>query len=305
MPTVILVSADDDWHAPLAAMLREAGVTVALARDPFDVLPLLGETPEAPVIVGPDLDAATARLLLGGLARRLESPVVLLCGKGRDGLDDDAPAREAGFVGVVGKPWRFARLTEHIRELLPAASGQPVSELWKTDAAASSKAAGTPPPREGAYVQTGQPSDAEEAAAPRSAVAAAPEGVPARPAPSPSDAAPLSFPRTETWIEQPLRRASADPPAGPDRQAIERLLRLARHEDYFTLLGVGRAVGEDAIREAAQRVHALLDPRRVDPRLLDRYLMELAEIRGALNDAEAVLTSEEARRLYVEGLRVS
>ncbi|TVR03826.1 MAG: hypothetical protein EA398_03850 [Deltaproteobacteria bacterium] len=332
MIPVILVSDNEEWTAPLGALLRERDLDAIPAVDVFDVIPRLQDHPGALVVAGPDLDGDDARMLLAGLARRIREPVVLLCGESRDGLGTEDDAREAGFAGMLPDPWRFVALRDRLLALAPNGDApdlrppsaspeeparRPTREAEDTPTAGSEAAPPDPQANEHrpGHADPATRDLAHDGAAAAVEHATAPVPTVQRDAPNPEaspDPASLSAWRTTiapdaalsaTWTVRAPAVDHADADAPLDREDIERLLRLARHEDYFLLLGLGRTATARDVRERATALRALLRPDRLSTRLLDRYHEAIMEIHHALVDAEAVLSSTTGRMMYLRGLR--
>lgn len=83
---------------------------------------------------------------------------------------------------------------------------------------------------------------------------------------------------------------------------VGRLLHRARFASYDDLLDVPRDASSSDVSAAAERLRLALDQGGVPPHVVDACYEELAEIRAAVDDAEAVLTSEPARRAYLRRL---
>ncbi len=83
-------------------------------------------------------------------------------------------------------------------------------------------------------------------------------------------------------------------------EEIRRMLRKVRHEDYFTILGVGRSVGNEQVQLAYSKLSYRFEPSKVDFDLRRSFQDELAEIVDALEDAWAVLGDHALRQTYVE-----
>jgi hypothetical protein len=80
------------------------------------------------------------------------------------------------------------------------------------------------------------------------------------------------------------------------------LLHTARFEPYFELLRVDREADDPTIQGAASGLRDALDEEAVPAHVVDVCYEELAEVRAAVDDAEAVLTSRPARMAYLQGL---
>lgn len=83
-------------------------------------------------------------------------------------------------------------------------------------------------------------------------------------------------------------------------EEIRRMLRKVRHEDYFTILGVRRSVGNEQVQVAYSKLSYRFDPTKVEFDLRRSFQEELAEIVDALEDAWAVLGDHVLRETYIE-----
>jgi hypothetical protein len=93
-------------------------------------------------------------------------------------------------------------------------------------------------------------------------------------------------------------------PKGPlDREALVRLRRLARHEDYFTLLSLPRHATTETVQDVAAGWLRLLQPEALSTDILDSLLDAVKEVRGAIRDAGMVLSDPRSRDLYVAHAR--
>lgn len=93
-------------------------------------------------------------------------------------------------------------------------------------------------------------------------------------------------------------------PKGPlDREALVRLRRLARHEDYFTLLSLPRHATSEMVLDVAAGWLRLLQPEALSTDILDSLLDAVKEVRGAIRDAGMVLSDPRSRELYVAHAR--
>jgi len=103
-------------------------------------------------------------------------------------------------------------------------------------------------------------------------------------------------------LTQPAERTLV--PKGPlDREALVRLRRLARHEDYFTLLSLPRHATAETVQEVAAGWLRLLQPEALSTDILDSLLDAVKEVRGAIQDAGMVLSDPRSRELYVANAR--
>lgn len=118
-------------------------------------------------------------------------------------------------------------------------------------------------------------------------------------------AAPRALP--DSVPQLPAAAASVDlgaVPRGPlDREEIVRLRRLARHEDYFTLLSLPRHASSDTVKEVTAGWLRLLQPEALSTDILDSLLDAVKEVRGAIRDAGMVLSDSRARALYIAQTR--
>lgn len=106
-------------------------------------------------------------------------------------------------------------------------------------------------------------------------------------------------------ITQPAPSDDHDEPALPSVTTLSdvgRLLHRARYEPYYELLGIPSEARGDEVAAAADRLAYVLDEGAVPPHVVDACYEELAEIRAAVADARAVLTSPDARRAYLRRL---
>jgi hypothetical protein len=89
-------------------------------------------------------------------------------------------------------------------------------------------------------------------------------------------------------------------PRGPlEREDIVRLRRLARHADYYTLLGVPPTASEDDVVRWADAWLLLLDPAELATDVLESLHDAIREVRGAMRDARLVLSDPVSRARYV------
>jgi CheY-like chemotaxis protein len=104
-----------------------------------------------------------------------------------------------------------------------------------------------------------------------------------------------------------IRVLQAGKPASAAATAID-LARVrdkldqVRRADYFTILGVARSCTPHEVRDAADRLLADFDPRRFTGHADDDLVAKVDEIRRVLLDAREVLSDDELREAYVEGL---
>ena len=82
-----------------------------------------------------------------------------------------------------------------------------------------------------------------------------------------------------------------------DEAGLQRLLRLARDEDYFVLLDARRSSDTRTLEALAGRLLARLA--RLPEATARQRPDEVAELREAIEDARGVLTSPRARALYL------
>lgn len=83
---------------------------------------------------------------------------------------------------------------------------------------------------------------------------------------------------------------------------VSRLLHTARFDPYFRLLRVDRDATNSEVKLAASALRDALDEDAVPAHVVDACYEELAEVRAAVDDAEAVLTSGAARMAYLRAL---
>ena len=97
----------------------------------------------------------------------------------------------------------------------------------------------------------------------------------------------------------PAQESIAPPDA---EQRITTMLELARDGDYFAVLGVTPEATSDQVRTAFGCLAAAFEPSALDPRLVERYASELAEVEAVLGEAYRVLTDDRLRTAYRENL---
>jgi len=83
-----------------------------------------------------------------------------------------------------------------------------------------------------------------------------------------------------------------------ERERIEDRLQLARHGDYFTVLGVDRLATTFEIRAAAERLRNRFDPERFSSPALADLKRSVQEIRDIIDEAEDVLADDQLRDAY-------
>jgi DnaJ-class molecular chaperone len=76
-----------------------------------------------------------------------------------------------------------------------------------------------------------------------------------------------------------------------------------RRADYFTILGLSRTATPYEIRASAQRLLAELDPDRWAGVIEAGVPERLAEVRQVVDEARQVLTDDELRAAYLQGLQ--
>jgi CheY-like chemotaxis protein len=106
-------------------------------------------------------------------------------------------------------------------------------------------------------------------------------------------------------LEVRIRAGAAARAADPevDLARLQEKLEQVRRADYFTILGLSRTATPYEIRASAQRLLAELDPDRWagvgEPGVPER----LAEVRQVVDEARQVLTDDELRAAYLQGLQ--
>jgi preprotein translocase subunit Sec63 len=97
-------------------------------------------------------------------------------------------------------------------------------------------------------------------------------------------------------------RPAAQVSAAIDLARVKEKLEQARRADYFTVLGLGRACTPHEVREAADRLLAEFDPRRLGAVREEGLPARLDEIRRVVADARDVLCDDAIRAEYLRGL---
>ncbi|MBC7794953.1 MAG: hypothetical protein H7Z43_14705, partial [Clostridia bacterium] len=87
-----------------------------------------------------------------------------------------------------------------------------------------------------------------------------------------------------------------------DRRRIEERVELARHADYFQVLGVARSATAYEVDLAFDRIARELAPGRLSPSLRNGMQPELSEIERVLEDARDVLRDSRTRDAYARHL---
>ena len=287
MPSLLVLSADSAWSVPLTAMLREARVPVEPAQDLLAFSVHLHADPASWVVIGPDISAEDVSYL-GRLLTMRPHPArrVMLVGevRGSEGLvvgDAGAPP------GHILDKWQLLELRQWAGGLAARAGSTGVG----ANADERTEAAAAPPhraPREGSPSHLGAPREAEPA----------PEALIA---PSPWEGPPGVAARVATWEQVAM-------PGAPPRlqpSDIRTLLRIARHETYYRLLGVSIDASREELAEAGRALALSLDDANLDPSVADQAFRELRELRAALRDALEVLTHLPSRQLYDRGLHAA
>ena len=90
--------------------------------------------------------------------------------------------------------------------------------------------------------------------------------------------------------------------AAIDLARVKEKLDQVRRADYFTILGVGRLCTPHAVRDAAERLFAELDPARFAGMKDEALPEKLEEILRVVADAREVLADERLREEYLHGL---
>lgn len=83
-----------------------------------------------------------------------------------------------------------------------------------------------------------------------------------------------------------------------DDDAIDQMLQIVRHDDYFAILDVPHSADAQHIRQAYHRRRRRFAPDELDVQLVERRRGALDEIRDALDDAFAVLADPELRKRH-------
>jgi hypothetical protein len=87
-----------------------------------------------------------------------------------------------------------------------------------------------------------------------------------------------------------------------DLARVRDKLDQVRRADYFTILGVARGCTPHDVRDAADRLLAEFEPRRFASHKDEELEAKVDEIRRVLQDAREVLSDDELRDAYVDGL---
>jgi hypothetical protein len=87
-----------------------------------------------------------------------------------------------------------------------------------------------------------------------------------------------------------------------DLARVRDKLDQVRRADYFTILGVARGCTPHDVREAADRLLAEFEPRRFALHKDEDLDAKVEEIRRVLADARDVLSDDDLRDAYVQGL---
>ena len=87
-----------------------------------------------------------------------------------------------------------------------------------------------------------------------------------------------------------------------DRRRIQERVELARHADYFQVLGVARSATAYEVDLAFDRIARELAPGRLSPSIRDGMRPELSEIERVLEDARDVLRDPRTRDAYARHL---
>ncbi len=301
---VVITSADLEWVAPLAAMLRERGFDVLEAPDPFDALAMAQGDAVQALIVHANLGEDECALCLRSAARRLD-PSVRRIGIGI----------KSDFVGDAATDW----IQSEFRYLaIVTAVGQPAAPRGETTSAnlatSGNGAAPNPAP---APPTAGQPQTSEVAAfdsiAAASGILSESSGATAvssqsaaRPAVQPTRSGSHTGARINAAAPQTSASAAhaaaantsdADPEPAPFPDAgpvtltqIHRMLQRARFDDYHVLLGVSANADASRIAQAADALLSRLEDERIPAHIHDAAFSDLVELRAAVEDAAAVLS---------------
>ena len=85
----------------------------------------------------------------------------------------------------------------------------------------------------------------------------------------------------------------------PSPEEIRRKLNEVRHEDYFSILEIGRNADGDVVRRAYRRLKGRFQPSSFDFDMAEKFEAELDEINDAFDDARAVLGDDDLREAYL------
>ncbi len=118
--------------------------------------------------------------------------------------------------------------------------------------------------------------------------------------PSARSSAPPVIATGDHTVAETGGHAFADRPVS--EAELRRLLRVARHEDYFALLDLRRTATREQIDNAWRHLRHRLAESEIPAHLGEVMYRELREVRAAIDDAHAVLMSPAARDAYVRGL---
>jgi hypothetical protein len=97
-------------------------------------------------------------------------------------------------------------------------------------------------------------------------------------------------------------RPAAQVAAAIDLARVKEKHEQARRADYFTILGIGRVGTPHEAREAADRLLAEFDPRKLAGSGDEGLTARLEEIRRVVSDAREVLADDALRAEYLRGL---
>lgn len=282
MSLVVLVSPDPNWHVPMDALLRQVGLNVEVAQDALDALILLRTEPLPKVVLGPAVSEPDVHTLTDAAWRR------------------HGPRFQPHVVGEL----RSLPIDDPHRPLVH--HPEPMGFLTIRDQLSTDPGLRTPPSTQSAVQVHERP--AAQPTAPVTPETAPEESWIQAWQEEPPTTTPAHVTANE-WVNLPAPAAPPDTALAKARAEeiqpidIERLLRLARQETYYRLLGLGPEAGLADIDRAARALLLLFDSEHVDAYVHASSRDALLEIEAAVRDARAVLSSPSARRCYDAQLR--